>query len=342
MKYRVLLVHEIFYPTFSGGAERILLEIIERISNFCSVTVLTTGDPSVRFYRGIPTYRVKTHRYFFNIFSIPYLFALGKKHDIIIANTYHSAIPSFIVAKVLKKPVVLLVHGCYRWKWLSISRVYGILAIFFEKIIFSLPFDKIIFFSEFSKLEGLKLGAKNCTVITPGISIKSINIKNLAKEDFVLFVGRLEKQKGIDRLIEIAKLLPSIKFIIIGKGKLKDKLSNVIHLGFVPDKVLKRFYRQAFIFFLPSRAETLGYSILEAMSHGCLIISTVPLKYHGFCIKKFNIPEVKDIFIKIYRKKNKYKKIGLKNIEIVKKYYKWEGFILKLLGIIKNLISRKR
>lgn len=336
---RVLIVHEIFYPDFSGGAEKILLEIIKRIGKFCKVAILTSGDPSIKDYCGIKTYRISTHRYLFGVFSLPYLLCLVKKFDIIVANTYHAALPSFLVSKLLNKPVILIVHGAYGWRWLSMNRLLWPIAIFLEKIIFSLPFDIFLFFSDFSRIQGLKFGARRALVIEPGIDIKVRQKPN--KEEFVLFVGRIERQKGIDRLIRVAKLLPNIKFVVVGRGKIRKKPDNVIHLGFVSEKELKNLYKKAFVFFLPSRAETLGYSILEAMSYGCIIVSTVPLKYKGFYLEKFNLNETVRIFNEIYSKRKKYIREGLRNIEIIKKEYSWRKFIFRFIKLLNILVNKK-
>ena len=99
----------------------------------------------------------------------------------------------------------------------------------------------------------------------------------------LLFVGRLAPVKGIDVLISAAAGL-DVELIIIGEGKLRLELDalagrlgvNAKFMGSVSDKQLQRAYEEADIFVLPSvtRGEGFGYVILEAMSHGCAIIST--------------------------------------------------------------------
>ncbi|MCS7123662.1 MAG: glycosyltransferase family 4 protein [Endomicrobia bacterium] len=333
---KILVIHEIFFPDFSGGGERILLEIIKCLSKFFKVDVLTSGNPKIKRYKNIRTYRVNVNRFLFNLFSLPYVIAIGKKYDVLLANTYHSAIPSFIAARILKKPIILLVHGAYNWKWFSINMFLGLFALFLEKVIFSLPFDRFIFFSEFAKKEGQRLGAKRCVVLYPGVKITR-EAKNIKKKKIVLFVGRIERQKGIDRLIKVAKMLPTVKFVVIGRGRIKEKLKNITYLGFVSDNILRRYYRDALIFFLPSRAETLGYSILEAMANGCIIVSTVDLNYVGFYLKKFDANHAKEIIKEIINNNKKYERLGKDNIEIVKKKYRWNTFTKNFLEILENL-----
>jgi len=335
---RILLVHEIFPPDFSGGGEKLLINIIQRLRNTHDFIVLTSGNPEIKEYKHIPTIRVPIHRFLFNLFSLPHILSLGKNSDLIITNTYHAAIPAFIASRFLRKKAICIVHGAYGWKWLEMKGIYGLLGMILEKIIFSLPFEKFLFFSNFAMKEAMKLGMKKerGIVIYPGVDIK--NYKKKRKEKFVLFVGRLERQKGIDRLIEVAKLVDA-KFVIVGKGKMKVKLPNVEVMGFVPERKLRELYKKALIFFLPSRAETLGYSILEAMSYACVIISTVPLPYKEFHIKNFEKEKVAKKIISFLKKYKYSMKIGQENKRIIKKSFRWEIFVERFDKLI-NALSK--
>lgn len=329
---RLLIAHEIFPPEFSGGGERILLEIIERLKRYHKVTVITSGNPEIKEFRKIKTVRISTHRILFNIFSIPILLAYDKRHHILIGNTYHAAIPTALASFLLKKPSVCIAHGAYGKKWLKMRGILSPIAIFLEKIIFKLPFSYFLFFSDFARESAAKLGAdtKRMIVILPGINVN--RFKKRKKKSFVLFVGRLERQKGIDTVIETAKRLPHIKFILVGKktqyGKLKMFPSNVEWKGFMTDKMLIKLYEEALVFFLPSVAETLGYSILEAMAAGCAVVSTVQLPYFGYRIKEEDdVEKIAKIIDRMMREKSETVKMGLRNRDIVKKCYRWEKFI---------------
>ncbi|MGB9956466.1 glycosyltransferase [Haloferax prahovense] len=104
----------------------------------------------------------------------------------------------------------------------------------------------------------------------------------------VLFVGRLEKRKGVDTLI---KLIQNAEFIntcfhFVGEGPLEQQISklstseNVEYHGYVSDeRKLAKIYSSSDLLVLPSRRsgdweELFGIVLIEAMSSGIPVIST--------------------------------------------------------------------
>jgi glycosyltransferase involved in cell wall biosynthesis len=340
---KLLIAHEIFPPEFSGGGEKLLLEIIKRLKRQHQIIVITSGNPEIREFNGIRTVRVPIHRMLFNIFGIPLLLVYGKGFDVLIGNTYHSAIPTAIASFLLKKPSICIVHGAYGKKWLEMKGILSLFAILLEKIIFRLPFSYFLFFSDFAQKSALMLGVNKArtVVISPGIEINKF--KKRKKKKFVLFVGRLEKQKGIDTVMEVAKKLPCIKFILVGKRNPHEKFEkfplNVEWKGFVSERTLIKLYEEALIFFLPSRAETLGYSILEAMTAGCAIVSTVPLPYFGYKIKENDkIEKIAKVIERMVIEKEKTERLGAVNRKITQKY-RWDSFIHNFNKLLHSLVK---
>ncbi len=107
--------------------------------------------------------------------------------------------------------------------------------------------------------------------------------------DYILFVGTLQPRKNITRLIEaFAKIHhqnKSLQLVVVGKkGWLYEEIleapkqyhieAQVKFLEFVPDEDLSVLYQQAICFVLPSLYEGFGLPVLEAMSHGCPVITS--------------------------------------------------------------------
>jgi phosphatidylinositol alpha-mannosyltransferase len=104
----------------------------------------------------------------------------------------------------------------------------------------------------------------------------------------VLFVGRLEKRKGLTDLLQAFQYLqervPQVRLIVVGDGPLRSRvesfvesrrLENVVMAGYVPDEVLPRYYATADIFCAPATgSESFGIVLLEAMASGLPVVAT--------------------------------------------------------------------
>jgi len=104
----------------------------------------------------------------------------------------------------------------------------------------------------------------------------------------ILFVGRLEKRKGLGDLLRayrsIVDRVPRIRLIIVGDGPLRGRvesyitrhrLPNVVMAGYVPESVKPRYYNSADIFCAPATgAESFGIVLLEALASGLPVVAT--------------------------------------------------------------------
>jgi len=115
---------------------------------------------------------------------------------------------------------------------------------------------------------------KQSEVIGFGLEDKSekINCKG-RNEDYILYAGRLEGSKGVEKLYEhfvtFSKKNPDIKLFTIGDGPLKDyKHPNIEYLGFVSEEEKLSLMNGAIAFIHPSAYESLGIVLLESFMMG--------------------------------------------------------------------------
>lgn len=122
--------------------------------------------------------------------------------------------------------------------------------------------------------------AKVYTVIH-GIDLDRIPFLGTTTADKIkkaLFVGNLKAYNNytaVEKIIEVAKSLPNITFIIIGEGseQFKDYPQNVKFLGFVDN--LSEVYKEADACFVPLTAGTgVKTKVLECMAYGKPVITT--------------------------------------------------------------------
>jgi len=97
----------------------------------------------------------------------------------------------------------------------------------------------------------------------------------------VLFLGQVILRKGIQYLIEAARLLEkeSIHFDIVGPNGITDEAlmsapANMTFHGAVNRDRTEQFYRDADLFVLPTLSDGFALTQLEAMAHGLPVIAT--------------------------------------------------------------------
>lgn len=123
------------------------------------------------------------------------------------------------------------------------------------------------------------------SVYRPGLS----PIRHLRDDRVnILFVGRLEKRKGLGDLLRAYRLMRervnNARLVIVGDGPLRGnaesfiqrhRLPDVVMAGYVPDTVLPRYYDSADIFCAPATGrESFGIVLLEAMACALPVVAT--------------------------------------------------------------------
>jgi glycosyltransferase involved in cell wall biosynthesis len=166
--------------------------------------------------------------------------------------------------------------------------------------------------------------------------------KHSENEEFtVVTVANLLPVKNINFVIEIAKELPNIRFLIVGDGPERffhqksierNNLLNVKLLGFKSPEEIKKIFDESDCFLLTSLAEGTPTSILEAMACGMPIISSnagglekiINNNVNGLIIKNFD----KEEFIRAieeFKNNSKLREIISKNNIKLAEHYKWEN-----------------
>ena len=106
-------------------------------------------------------------------------------------------------------------------------------------------------------------------------------------KDNVLFVGRMEKRKGLAYLLRawphVKRELPNTRLIVVGPGRRegyeryvrKAELEDVVFTGGVSETELPRYYQTADVCCFPATGnESQGYVLLEAMASGKPVVAS--------------------------------------------------------------------
>ncbi|MEA3500608.1 MAG: glycosyltransferase family 4 protein, partial [Candidatus Marinimicrobia bacterium] len=168
--------------------------------------------------------------------------------------------------------------------------------------------------------------------------INNFNINKKKYGNELLFLARVEKYKGIYICLEAVKNISDVKLTIAGSGNelnsvkkyVSDKnIENVEFIGYVSGKKLIETYMNSSIYLLPSDAEGMPTSILEAMAFGLPVITRPVGGLKDFFEdgKMGYITESKDpkvftrLIEKLIRNKEKMIETGKYNHEYAKKRF---------------------
>ncbi len=139
------------------------------------------------------------------------------------------------------------------------------------------------FREEFSFITGINANHKKLRVINNPVKPVATDGELSKKENICIFVGRLVKEKQVDKLLKIwkslSKELPDFKFIILGDGPERKNLEsiatnhNIPNVDFVGYRNPREYYKKAKFLFLCSKMEGWGMILVEAMQYGCVPVS---------------------------------------------------------------------
>ena len=122
--------------------------------------------------------------------------------------------------------------------------------------------------------DGLDIPITHIPYFLPAPQTENLSSENKRERPFFLFVGRLERIKGLQNVIPIFKKLQKYDLLIAGDGEYKNDLTrladdsaNIKFLGRLSQKELQNLYRRAVSIIVPSICyETFGIIIIEAFS----------------------------------------------------------------------------
>ena len=95
----------------------------------------------------------------------------------------------------------------------------------------------------------------------------------------LLYVGRVSAEKQIDEIKPVLEAIPEARLAIVGDGPNREALeahfagTNTNFVGYLQGLELASAYASADAFIFPSRTETLGLVLLEAMAAGCPVVA---------------------------------------------------------------------
>ncbi|MGV0982099.1 MAG: glycosyltransferase [Polynucleobacter sp.] len=282
--------------TVKGGIATYLDDLITlQVNNINdSNIVLLIPDNQVQFFSDLVrntviTFPSKRHRFLNSISLLITTFKVlnSNKFNIIHLHSTFSGLFLRPFIFFLNISIVYCPHG---WAWDRYKNNF--LKYFIIKIEYLLSFitDVIICISDYEFRAALDNGFSTTKLVVAknGINNRIINIpplhpfsqwpKGLIR---LLYVGRLDRQKGFDVLLTATNLLGANFFLKIAGDAVIDSTpidcsyaSNIQRLGWVSQIDLAALYSSADILIVPSRWEGFGLVALEAMKYGLPVVAS--------------------------------------------------------------------
>lgn len=177
----------------------------------------------------------------------------------------------------------------------------------------------------------------------------------------ILFVGRLEKRKGLDYLLEayrwVKQEIPNSRLIIVGPGiRLRHKyekkimrsgLKDVVFIGYAAYRELPRYYKTADIVCSPATGrESFGIVLLEAMAVGKPIVASNIEGYggiltdsaEGLLVPPRNVEKLAQALISLMTDKSLRQQMGAKG-RLKAAEYDWEHIAQRVLNYYLSVLN---
>jgi glycosyltransferase involved in cell wall biosynthesis len=211
-----------------------------------------------------------------------------------------------------------------------------------------------------------KFGIKedHVCVIPHGIDTqKFYPLKSEKQQDIkLLYVGNLDKRKGLYYLIEAMRLVANchknVKLSLVGKGSQKEELISHINClqlegyiqlcGFLDDDSLLKMYQSSDIFVFPSLKEGFGFVLLEAMACGIPVISTnvsaIPevVGDSGILVNPMDPEDLSKAIIFLLENEGQRKDLSLKSLDRINNRFSWEYIVSLCIDKYKECIEENK
>ena len=277
-----------------GGIAQYNRDFFEAFSKACANNQVTVIPRVAKKKIGDLPQNVKQTRPIHNIlfYALDTFVALKKRgpFDIIFCGHLHLLPLSALLAKFLRMPMWLQIHGIEAWKKPSPIFRWAAEQAILVTAVSRHTRRKFLSWANIlpNRVRVLPNTIQNS--FTPGPKSKNLVARyGLQGKKVLLTVGRMsveERYKGHDKIIEVLPTLlqkySNLIYLIAGDGDdlprlesiVKDKSleRSVLFIGKVKDEGLPDLYRTADLFVMPSSGEGFGIVFLEAMACGTPVV----------------------------------------------------------------------
>ena len=290
VRQRVCMISSEYPPYVKGGLG---VHVTHLSSSLAKMTEIDLVLPKENRYKKTPahvnlkalskvhaTYQDSTSWLHFSYHAASFIEGFSPKPDVIHCHDWVTVLAGARVRKELKIPMVFHVHLPNRSSFCSSVENLGLILAdvvtvnseaMAEQIRDRIPNKKIVIIPN----------GVDTTIFKPGNN-------DLRSDLYILFVGRLVEQKGVDNLlrafVHVREFFPHYKLKIVGTGPCDDaylRLADCLvirdyveFIGWRESAELAELYRNASVVVIPSIYEPFGMTALEAMACGSPVVAS--------------------------------------------------------------------
>jgi phosphatidylinositol alpha-mannosyltransferase len=176
----------------------------------------------------------------------------------------------------------------------------------------------------------------------------------------IVFIGRLEKRKGLDYLLkayqQVKRTVPESRLIVVGPGirlrkkyqkrVARDGIADVVFIGFATYDDLPRYYKTADIICCPATGwESFGIVLIEAMAVGTAVVASNISGYasvlthgaEGLLVPPKNAPQLAEALLSLAGDKSRRQQMGRKGV-LTAQQYSWESVAKRVLACYQKVL----
>lgn len=288
---RILIICETLSP---GGAERqIVSDVNQLVKNGWEVTLAywMGGSLEDRINPNVMKFQLPSRDWLRRLIAL-LKFCRKENFDLINSHLTGANLLASISGKLTGTPVIITEHGLGLWRLdkLKFRLVVTVTFRLANKIVAVCNATKRVKL-KFERADPNKMEViYNCydkDVVSQSVDeVKVRATNNIAPQARVVgFVGRLEKVKRLDLLVDIANKvvqnIPNILFLVVGDGTCRSEIESLVENAGLKDRFrfvgtqsnVAQFYKLMDVFVLTSEREALSVAILEAMASGLPVVA---------------------------------------------------------------------
>lgn len=227
----------------------------------------TTGQISVSFDNQAIDEVLHSHQFDVLHFHEPWVPIIGRqilmRSNTVNIATFHAKLPETVMSKTIEKVITPYTRSILKY------------------------IDSFTAVSDAAAEYVVSLTDEEVTRVPNGIDIdKFYTDTHKRKKNTILYIGRLEKRKGVRYLLEALEILqqdnPEIELIVAGDGPEREKLEahvklkklNVEFLGFIDEATKIKLLQTCTVYCSPAVfGESFGIVLLEAMAAGAVTVA---------------------------------------------------------------------